>query len=56
MSKNLCPVNDLTFENSQQIKFDDASLAAGAYTVSAIYYAALASALNYWMNEWVKTL
>lgn len=35
MSRNLCPVNDLTFENSQQIKFE-IPLAAGTYTSSAV--------------------
>ena len=35
MSKNLCPTNDLTFENSHQIKFGEI-LAAGTYTISGI--------------------
>lgn len=35
MSKNLCPENNITFENSQQIKFTT-PLVVGTYTVSAI--------------------
>lgn len=35
MSKNLCPVNDLTFENSQTIRFET-DIPAGEYTISAI--------------------
>ena len=35
MSKNLCPENDLSFSNSQQIKFET-PLPAGTYTASAI--------------------
>lgn len=35
MSKNLCPQNNLTFENSQQVKFD-VNIPAGTYTASAV--------------------
>lgn len=35
MSKNLCPENDISFENFQSIRFDT-PIPAGEYTVSAI--------------------
>lgn len=35
MSKNLCPENDISFENSQTIRFET-PIPAGEYTVSAI--------------------
>ena len=35
MSKNLCPENNITFENSQQIRFET-NLLAGTYTASSI--------------------
>ena len=35
MSKNLCPENNISFDNSQQIKFDT-PIPAGTYTASAI--------------------
>lgn len=35
MSKNLCPENDLIFENSQTIRFEE-NIPAGTYTASAI--------------------
>lgn len=42
MSKNLCPENDISFENSQTIRFDALNPDA--------------CPLNYWMNEWLKKL
>ena len=35
MSKNLCPENDISFENSQTIRFET-NIPAGTYTASAI--------------------
>ena len=35
MSKNLCPENNISFENSQTVRFDT-PIPAGTYTVSAI--------------------
>lgn len=35
MSKNLCPENNISFDNSQTVRFDTA-IPAGTYTVSAI--------------------
>ena len=35
MSKNLCPENDISFENSQTVRFET-NLPAGTYTTSAV--------------------